>query len=25
LKEDELKLLVREGILDKYYQHIRGN
>ena len=25
MKEDELKLLVRDGILDKYYQHIRGN
>jgi Phosphatidylinositol-4-phosphate 5-Kinase len=25
LKDDELKLLVREGIIEKYYHHIRGN
>jgi 1-phosphatidylinositol-4-phosphate 5-kinase len=25
LKEDELKLLVRKGILDKYHQHIKKN
>jgi len=25
LKEDECKLLVRKGILEKYYQHIKRN
>ena len=25
LKEDELKMLVRHGILDKYYNHIKRN